>query len=948
MATKLVGQLYTTPDLVAKVTGKAKYSEDFRAEGMLFAKLLLSPMPHARVRSIDTSAALAMPGVKAILTVDDLPGAQAGQTLGEGVVSTAQGERPLTNEPVYEGEPILAVAAVDEYTAAEAIEAIQIDFEPLPFSVDPLVSLRPGGPNARLQGNTWRTPPAAAGGRGGAARGGAAAPAAAGAAAGAGAAGAQTPAPAAATPPAAGGARRGGDAAAAGEAPAGARRGGGQGRQGEGRQGGEGRGAAAAAGGAGAAGAQAPAGRGEAARGRGEAAPAGRGEAPAARGGRGGGGAGGGGPQIAELKWTDEVFSAAGEGQLPLGEHTAEFVFGDLDAAMKQADLVLDETFVGSSTGHQPLEPRTAMAYWQNGKLYMHAGTQSTVQTVAAVATAAGIQPTDVVLISEYTGGGFGSKIPGSINMAIPALLSKKANAPVMLRITREEEHYIGRARPGLTSRVKVGFRKDGKILAIDGFAIADNGPYNQQGDANSAGQTISLCYQPTAMRWRTINVLTNTPPKVSQRAPGGMQGNGLMEPVLAKAARKLGIDEVEIHRINAPEGRAPFGAPGANGQRNTVTDSHLKDALTKGAELFGWEEKKARSGKRVGSKVRGAGVAVSSYTAGSIGFDGLVVIRPDGKVQVQSGIGNLGTHSVIDVHRVVAEVLDTPWEQFEVVWGDTSKHLPWTCISAGSQTAHAMTRAAHAVGTAAKARLQEIAAKTYGGNPASYPVANGRVGRMSFADAAKKAIELGGAWDGHEVPEENNINAFTRRSVAGLAGQGLVVAARDNYPRNGASQSFVAGFAEVEVDVETGAFDILEVAAVADCGTVLNPRSLRGQTFGGLMLGIGHAIGQKWVYDQHYGVPLAKRFHYNKPPTILDAPTTFNFAALDVADPETPVGARGIGEPPVGSGMGAILNAIAAAVGDEIFRRAPVSADMILTSLEQGRRVIEPLTAHI
>src|ERR687898_1317141 len=167
---KYIGQNYTTPDLVAKVTGKAKYSEDQRAEGMLFAKLLLSPMPHARVLSIDTSAALAMPGVKAILTVDDLPGAQAGQTLGEGVVSTAQGERPLTNEPVYEGEPILAVAAVDEYTAAEAIEAIRIEFEPLPFTVDPLVSLRPGGPNARLQGNTWRTPPpqAAGGARGGA------------------------------------------------------------------------------------------------------------------------------------------------------------------------------------------------------------------------------------------------------------------------------------------------------------------------------------------------------------------------------------------------------------------------------------------------------------------------------------------------------------------------------------------------------------------------------------------------------------------------------------------------------------------------------------------------------------------------------------------------------------------------------------------------------------
>src|SRR5215510_16443723 len=143
---KLVGHNYTTPDLIAKVTGRAKYAEDFRADGMLFAKLLLSPMPHARVRHIDTSAAAAMPGVKAILTADDLPTPSTGA------------ERALTNEPLYQGEPILAVAAVDELTAAEAIERIDLDLEQLPFVVDPLESLRPGSPNGRLEGNVWVTP----------------------------------------------------------------------------------------------------------------------------------------------------------------------------------------------------------------------------------------------------------------------------------------------------------------------------------------------------------------------------------------------------------------------------------------------------------------------------------------------------------------------------------------------------------------------------------------------------------------------------------------------------------------------------------------------------------------------------------------------------------------------------------------------------------------------
>jgi len=285
------------------------------------------------------------------------------------------------------------------------------------------------------------------------------------------------------------------------------------------------------------------------------------------------------------------------------------------------------------------------------------------------------------------------------------------------------------------------------------------------------------------------------------------------------------------------------------------------------------------------------------------------------------------------------------------VIWGNTGKNLPWSCVSAGSQTAHAMTRASHAAASDAKRKLQEIAAKTLGGSAASYQVSGGRVssgGRgMTFAQAAQKAIELGGAYDGHEVPAD--VNVWTKKSAAALAGQGLMGVARDSYPRDGQSQSFVAAFAEVEVDVETGHVAILEYAAAVDVGTVLNPRSLKGQTFGGLMLGIGHGVTQKWVYDQHYGVPLAKRFYHNKPPTILDAPPIFNFAALDLPDPETPVGVRGVGEAPVGAGCGAVMNAIAAAIGDEVFRRTPVTADMILMALENGgKRTHEPLTAHL
>jgi CO/xanthine dehydrogenase Mo-binding subunit len=251
-----------------------------------------------------------------------------------------------------------------------------------------------------------------------------------------------------------------------------------------------------------------------------------------------------------------------------------------------------------------------------------------------------------------------------------------------------------------------------------------------------------------------------------------------------------------------------------------------------------------------------------------------------------------------------------------------------------------------------AKKKLQEIAAKDLGGTPEDYEVGNERVFRkgggagMTFAKAAQRAIELGAAYDGHELPQE--LYKFTKDSATALAGQGLMGVAKDKYPRDGQSRSFVAGFAEVEVDVETGKYRILDYLAVADVGTVLHPRNLGGQVLGRSMLGIGHAIGQKWVYDQQYGVTLARRFYQNKPPTILDAPEHMQWAAVELPDPETPVGARGIGEPPVGAGACAVMNAISDALGDEIYRRAPITLDMILTSLEAGRPVIDPLTAHI
>src|SRR4029450_4417918 len=212
--------------------------------------------------------------------------------------------------------------------------------------------------------------------------------------------------------------------------------------------------------------------------------------------------------------------------------------------------------------------------------------------------------------------------------------------------------------------------------------------------------------------------------------------------------------------RLNSPEGKALYGAPRPNGQRTHITAAFVKQAMDRGAERFGWDERKARSGKRQGSKVRGIGVAVGPHGAGSIGFDGLMIIQPAGKLYGQSGVGNLGTHSCIDLARVAAETLAIPWDKVVVNWGSTARNLPWSAMSVGSQHTHAITRAPLAGAPPARLKLQEIAARDLGGAPADYVLGNERVHRrgnpsrgLGYAQAAARGAENGGKEEGHQLP---------------------------------------------------------------------------------------------------------------------------------------------------------------------------------------------------
>ncbi|HWC64133.1 MAG TPA: molybdopterin cofactor-binding domain-containing protein, partial [Rhizomicrobium sp.] len=259
---KLIGKDFPVPDIEAKVTGRAKYAEDFRADNMVFCKTLTSPIPHAKIAKIDTTEAMKIKGVLGILTADDVP---QFPPPAQGIFAK--------DETFYVGEPILAVAAESEEIAVEAIEAIKIDFQELPHVVDPLQSLFPGGPNARSEGNV----------------------------------------------------------------------------------------------------------------------------------------AAGGGIKLQTVKWEGADFAAAGEAKMPLGRPADEWHYGDIDAGFKKAKVVVEENFVFGTMSHNCMETRSAFAYWQGGKCFLHGSNQSHTAAIANIARYIGIPPENLVFIAEYCGGGFGS-----------------------------------------------------------------------------------------------------------------------------------------------------------------------------------------------------------------------------------------------------------------------------------------------------------------------------------------------------------------------------------------------------------------------------------------------------------------------------------------------------------------------------------------------------------
>jgi xanthine dehydrogenase YagR molybdenum-binding subunit len=692
-----VGHASPRIDASKRVTGTATYTGDLRLPGMLYARVLRSPHPHARIRRIDLSRAQALPGVKAIITRENCD-----VIWGSG---DTRNKRYLFNNPVrFAGDAVAAVAATDRHAAEEAARLIAVDYEPLPFVLDPEEALKPGTVEIQPGGNLSPNNQ----------------------------------------------------------------------------------------------GARAP-----------------------------------------------EVYRR-----------------GNIDQGLREADRVFEDHYTSAHINNAQLEPRVAIAHWDNGRLTVYTPTQGISNCHTEIARDLKLEPEKVRVVCQYMGGGFGNKNQNHDFELMAAVLSQHAGVPVKLEFTRKEDFTAVHGRWPTRQYYKVGVKNDGTLTAMQLRGYSGMGPYRK----SSGGIEGMAIYQCPHVERTVYPVYTNMAVSANLRGPDYPQGVFGIESLMDDVAYSLKMDPVEFRLKNMTR---KFN------DQQPYTSIGLEDCIRRGAEAFEWKKRwHAVPGEGSSAVRRGAGMAMGSFFSNLGRSSAVIDLDSRGVYHVHVGVTDVGTAAKTTMALIAAEELGVPLEKIDVIWGDTDRS-PYSVGESGSRTT---THTGYAVIQAAKDLKKQIAEKG-----------------LPQGDAILTA------------------SANTNPAV----------------PAGNARYSFVAHFAEVEVDTEMGHVKVIKYVAAHDSGRIVNPLTATSQVKGGATMGIGMALHEELLYDRASGLPLNAGYYGARVMTHRDAPE-IEVLWMDTEDPYGPFGAKTLGEPTIIPSVGAVANAIYNAIGKRV-RDLPITRDKIL-----------------
>ncbi len=436
----------------------------------------------------------------------------------------------------------------------------------------------------------------------------------------------------------------------------------------------------------------------------------------------------------------------------------------------------------------------------------VYISTQDTIGVRNDLAAAFGLPRKQVRVITEYMGGGFGSKLSAGDYSYIAVDLSRKAGAPVSLVFDRAEEQQASGNRPGTWQHLRVGARRDGTLTAISLLSYGTAGVVPGAGVGNIA-QAMYTCPN---FEMAQYDVFTNTGPGCPMRAPGNVQGAFGLEQAIDELAEKLSLDPLALRDHIDP-------SPARRQERRI------------GAERFGWHNRRL-AGTGDGPIKRGLGVA-QAFWPGIVQANAAceVRLRRDASVEVRSSVQDIGSGIRTLLAQVVAEELGVRSEQVSVCVGDTD--LPAGPSSGGSKTAGSITPAARKAAYQVGQTLLSAVAPTLGVRASDLAIGQERIFARANPSYGLSFGEAAGLLD------EDDIRAIGERgeNYNGFQVAGAMNIARENL---GGVQ-----FAEVAVDVETGIVRVKRVVAVHDCGRPMNPRQIESQVHGGIVMGISFAL---------------------------------------------------------------------------------------------------------
>jgi xanthine dehydrogenase YagR molybdenum-binding subunit len=585
----------------------------------------------------------------------------------------------------------------------------------------------------------------------------------------------------------------------------------------------------------------------------------------------------------------------------PAGEFTTD----NFDQAYKGADAVVEGYYGVPVICHQCLESHGLVAEWgqDQGSLTVWASTQAVYGTAAALAQHFRLPATKVKCITQYMGGGFGSKFGPDVQGIVAAALARKAGAPVKLMLDREEEVTVGGNRPSAYGRIKIAGTKQGRITA---FEVDCHGtPGIGTGATVNLGLLPYVYHVPNIKRKHSV-VRLNAGGARAMRAPGHPQNCFLTESAVDDLAAKLELDPLKFRLANLPpnDPEAVNNDPQSfNALRNTIYHREIEIA---GKEAD-WANKWHPPGKAPEKGPVKSGMGMALHTWGGAGYAGnetRVTIRSDGSVLIESSTQDLGTGQRTVLPIVVAEMLGLEVKDVTVHIGESQ--YGQSGGSGGSTTCPSMAPSAlNATVAARDALFTKIAPRLK-------------------AKREDLAIEPG------KVVDKANKKSWSWKQACARLGMDSAVGA-GNWTE-GLSKNGVGGvqIAEVKVDTETGVVRCTKVVAVQDCGMIVNLLCAESQVAGGVIMAVNYALFEERIMDRHTGRQVNPNMEFYKLAGIEDIPRI----VVKMHDmPER--GVVGIGEPPTISTCAAIGNAVHNAIGVRV-PYAPFTPERVLAALSK------------